>query len=50
MLESMDLRLQEAAGNGLTHEEFLELIVQDELDAVLSKIIRLSSRNPFHSR
>lgn len=32
MLESLDLRLQEAAGNGLTHSEFLELIVQDELD------------------
>jgi len=32
MLESLDLRLQEASGNGLTHGEFLELIVQDELD------------------
>ncbi len=32
MLESLEVRLQEAAGNGLTHSEFLELIVQDELD------------------
>jgi len=32
MLESLELRLQEASGNGLTHGEFLELIIQDELD------------------
>lgn len=32
MLESLELRLQEATGHGLTHSEFLELIVQDELD------------------
>jgi len=31
MLESLDVRLQEAAGHGLTHTEFLELILQDEL-------------------
>lgn len=30
MAETIDLRLQEAAGNGLSHEEFLELILQDE--------------------
>ena len=29
--ESLDIRLQEAAGNRLTHQEFLELIIQDEL-------------------
>jgi DNA replication protein DnaC len=28
---SLDVRLQEAAGNKLTHAEFLELILQDEL-------------------
>ena len=28
---SLDVRLQEAAGNSLTHAEFLELILQDEL-------------------
>jgi DNA replication protein DnaC len=31
LLQTLDLRLQEAAGNGLSHAEFLELIVQDEL-------------------
>jgi DNA replication protein DnaC len=29
--ESLDVRLQEAASHKLTHEEFLELILQDEL-------------------
>ena len=31
MTQSLDVRLQEAAGNGLNHVEFLELILQDEL-------------------
>jgi DNA replication protein DnaC len=31
LLQSLDVRLQEAAGHGLTHAEFLELILQDEL-------------------
>jgi len=31
MLQSLDVRLQEAVGNSLTHGEFLELILQDEL-------------------
>jgi DNA replication protein DnaC len=31
MLGSLEVRLQEAAGNSLTHGEFLELILQDEL-------------------
>ncbi len=31
LLESLEVRLQEAAGNGLSHAEFLELILQDEL-------------------
>jgi DNA replication protein DnaC len=31
LAQSLDVRLQEAAGNGLTHLEFLELILQDEL-------------------
>jgi DNA replication protein DnaC len=31
LLESLEIRLQEAAGNGLSHAEFLELILQDEL-------------------
>lgn len=31
LLESLEVRLQEAAGHGLNHAEFLELLVQDEL-------------------
>jgi DNA replication protein DnaC len=31
LLESLDVRLQEAASHGLNHAEFLELILQDEL-------------------
>lgn len=31
LAQSLDVRLQEAAGNGLNHAEFLELILQDEL-------------------
>ncbi len=31
MAQSLEVRLQEAAGNGLTHAEFLELALQDEL-------------------
>jgi DNA replication protein DnaC len=31
LLESLEVRLQEAAGHGLGHAEFLELVLQDEL-------------------
>jgi len=31
MIQSLEVRLQEAAGNGLNHAEFLELVLQDEL-------------------
>ena len=31
LLESLEIRLQEAAGHSLSHSEFLELILQDEL-------------------
>jgi DNA replication protein DnaC len=31
MMEALDVRIQEASGNRLSHEEFLELVVQDEL-------------------
>jgi DNA replication protein DnaC len=31
LLESLEIRLQEALGHGLSHGEFLELILQDEL-------------------
>jgi len=31
MAQSLEVRLQEAAGNSLNHGEFLELVLQDEL-------------------
>lgn len=31
MTQSLEVRLQEAAGHGLTHAEFLEMVLQDEL-------------------
>ena len=31
LIESLDVRLHEAASNGLNHAEFLELVLQDEL-------------------
>ncbi len=31
LAQSLDVRLQEASGNGLNHVEFLELLLQDEL-------------------
>src|SRR5262249_48400921 len=31
MVQALEVRLQEAQGHGLSHHEFLELIVQDEL-------------------
>lgn len=31
MGESLEIRLHEAASSGLSHREFLELILQDEL-------------------
>ena len=31
LLESLEVRLQEAAGHGLGHAEFLEMVLQDEL-------------------
>ena len=32
LVQSLEVRLQEASGNSLTHAEFLELALQDELD------------------
>jgi hypothetical protein len=31
LTQTLDVRLQEAAGHNLSHAEFLELILQDEL-------------------
>ena len=40
MAESLDVRLQEAAGNRLKHDEFLELILQDELEVRAYRLIK----------
>lgn len=40
LLESLDIRLQEAAGHGLSHAEFLELILQDELAVRNQRLIQ----------
>jgi DNA replication protein DnaC len=39
MAKSLDIRLQEARGNNLAHEEFLELILQDELHVRKERLI-----------
>jgi len=39
LARSLDVRLQEAAGHGLTHAEFLELILQDELAVRAERLI-----------
>ena len=40
MAQSLDVRLQEAAGNALNHGEFLELILQDELLVRQERLIK----------
>ena len=40
LLESLEVRLQEAAGHSLGHAEFLELIMQDELDVRKQRLIK----------
>ena len=39
LAQSLDVRLQEAGGNGLNHAEFLELILQDELAVRAERLI-----------
>lgn len=39
LAQSLDVRLQEAAGNSLTHAEFLELLFQDELAVRADRLI-----------
>lgn len=39
MAQSLDVRLQEASGNGLTHAEFLELVLQDELAVRADRLV-----------
>ncbi|GMU39120.1 MAG: IS21-like element helper ATPase IstB [Phycisphaerae bacterium] len=40
LAQSLDVRLQEAGGNALTHAEFLELVLQDELAVRNDRLIR----------
>jgi DNA replication protein DnaC len=40
LLQSLDVRLQEAAGNSLSHAEFLELILQDELAVRSDRLVQ----------
>jgi len=40
LLESLEIRLQEAAGNKLSHAEFLELILQDEMNIRQQRLIQ----------
>ena len=46
LLESLDVRLQEAASHGLNHAEFLELVLQDELvvrsDRLLQRRVKVA--------
>lgn len=44
MLESLDIRLQEAAGHNLPHAEFLELIVQDEMNIRQQRLVERRNR------
>jgi len=39
MAQSLEVRLQEASGNSLSHAEFLELVIQDELDVRTHRLI-----------
>jgi len=39
LVETLDVRLQEAMGNNLSHEEFLELILQDEVNIRQQRLI-----------
>jgi DNA replication protein DnaC len=47
LLETLDVRLQEAAGHQLNHAEFLELILQDELavrgERLIQRRVKLAS-------
>jgi len=39
MIQTLDVRLQEASGNHLSHAEFLELILQDELTVRSDRLV-----------
>lgn len=45
MILSLELRLQEAVANRLPHEQFLELLLQDEIDLRAGRKIQRSTRH-----
>jgi len=45
LAQSLDVRLQEASGNGLNHAEFLELILQDELEVRADRLMHRRIRS-----
>jgi DNA replication protein DnaC len=45
LLQSLDIRLQEAAANNLSHAEFLELLLQDELAVRDSRAVERRKQN-----
>ena len=47
LLQTLDVRLQEAAGHGLNHAEFLELILQDELAVRSDRLLHGASKPPL---
>jgi DNA replication protein DnaC len=44
LMESLEVRLEEALRNGLTHAEFLELILQDELAVRGNRLVQRRTR------
>lgn len=51
IINSLDIRLQEAAGNCLSHQQFLELILQDEVELRNQrKLQRRTKAAAFHNR
>jgi hypothetical protein len=49
LAESLEVRLSEASGNRLDHAEFLELILQDELNVRLSRLVMGMKQLPRRS-
>lgn len=45
LASSLDLRLREARGNNLSHEEFLELILQDELNVRHQRMVERRTKS-----
>ena len=45
MAASLDVRLQEAAGNGLDHQEFLELALQDEIAVRKQRLLQRRTKS-----